>query len=147
MLLPLTAGFLFGLLLGSFIPYLPLSIVIILLATAGVLTYLEQRGTLSRRHGFLVYGSVVVGLLYWSLDASLIHPGLFSSVAKKVRGPFERPFCTRARPAATRAVVGLCLAKPNPPAEESQSQGRGLLPWREPNQHLKKNRLPSTHPP
>ena len=93
MLLLLTAGFLFGLLLGSFVPYLPLSIVIILLATAGLLTYFEQRGTLSRRHGLFVYGSIVAGLFYWSFDASLTAHEPFAHMVSKNPVALEGTIC------------------------------------------------------
>jgi competence protein ComEC len=136
MLLPLTAGFLFGLLLGSFVPYIPLSIVLILIGTAGSLTYLEQRDILSRRRGFLVYASIVVGLLYWSFYASFTTHGPLSHVVSKDPVAFEGTICEPVRHGPNRAVVVLCVAESEHHAEVNESPGRLRLTWREPDQSL-----------
>jgi competence protein ComEC len=136
MLLLLTAGFLFGLLLGSFVPYIPLSIVIILLAIAGVLTYFEQRGTLSRRHGLFVYGSIVAGLFYWSFDASLAAHGPFAHIMSKDPVAFGGTICEPVRHGPNRTVVVLCVPEPKHAREAGEPHGRVRVTWREPDRSL-----------
>src|SRR5437588_11813544 len=111
MLLPLTAGFLFGLLLGSFVPYIPLSIILLLLVAAGVLTYLEQRDRLSPRRGLFVYGSIIAGLLYWSFSVSFTAHGPLPDVGSKNPVALEGTICEPVRHGPNRAVVVLCLAE------------------------------------
>ncbi|HET7057296.1 MAG TPA: DNA internalization-related competence protein ComEC/Rec2, partial [Nitrospiraceae bacterium] len=136
MVLPLTAGFFFGLLLGSFVPYLPLSIVLILLAVASALTYLEQRGTLSRQHGLLVYGSIVIGLFYWSFDAALTAHGPLPYVGSRDPVILEGTICEPVRHGPNRAAVVLCVAESKHHVGASESHGRVRLTWREPDQSL-----------
>lgn len=136
MLLLLTAGFLFGLLLGSFVPYIPLSIVIILLGIAGVLTYFEQRGTLSRRHGLFVYGSIVAGLFYWSFDASLAAHGPFAHMMSKEPVAFGGTICEPVRHGPNRTVVVLCVPEPKHAREAGEPHGRVRVTWREPDRSL-----------
>ena len=144
MLLLLTAGFLFGLLLGSFVPYIPLSIVIILLTTAGLLTYGEQRGMLSRRHGFLVYGSILVGLFYWSFDASLTAHAPFRHLGSNDAVTLAGTICEPVRHGPNRAVVVLCVPESQPGGEASEVHGRVRLIWREPDQSLREGETVST---
>ena len=136
MLLLLTAGFLFGLLLGSFVPYIPLSTVIVLLAIAGLLTYFEQRGTLSRRHGLFVYGSIVAGLFYWFFDASLTPHGPFARMMSKNPVALEGTICEPVRHGPNRAVLVLCVPEHKHAGEAGEPHGRVRLTWREPDQSL-----------
>src|SRR5688572_24717040 len=107
MLLPLTAGFLFGLLLGSFIPYVPLLIVFVLMAAGGLLTYLEQRGRLARRHGLLAYGSILAGILYWTLFLWMTSYGTVAHVAKSDSIAYQGTICEPVRHGPNRAVIVL----------------------------------------
>jgi ComEC/Rec2-related protein len=136
MLLPLTAGFLFGLLLGSFVPYIPLSTVLILIVTAGSLTYLEQRDMLSRRRGLLVYASIVAGLLYWACYASFTAHESTVHVVSKDPVALEGTICEPVRHGPNRMVVVLCVDESEHHAEVSESHGRLRLTWREPDQSL-----------
>lgn len=60
-------AFLLGLLSGSYLPFVPLTVVFILVVLAGVLTWCEQRALLSRRCGIILYAGLVLGLGYWFL--------------------------------------------------------------------------------
>lgn len=67
MLLPITVGYVAGLALGSFLPFLPLTIFSLLLLVLGVLVFLERRGLLPPWKGHLSFGSLVVGLVFWTI--------------------------------------------------------------------------------
>jgi competence protein ComEC len=132
MLLPLTAGFLFGLLLGSFVLYVPLLIVFVLMIAGGVLTYLEQRGTLSRRHGLLVYSSLLAGILYWSFFLWSTSDGPVALVATNDPLAYVGTICEPVRHGPNRAVIVLCV----PAHDASEFHGRVRLTWRDPDQSL-----------
>lgn len=132
MLLPLTVGFLSGLLLGSFVSYLPLFIIFVLIVAGGVMTYLEQRGTLSPRRGLLLYSSVLVGFLYWSFFVWSTSHGPVSQVVTKDPTAYEGTICEPVRHGPNRAVIVLCV----PVHEANQFHGRVRLTWRDPDQSL-----------
>lgn len=60
-------AFLFGLFLGSYLPFVPLTIVFILVVLAGVLTWYERKSPPFRRCGLILYAGLVLGLGYWFL--------------------------------------------------------------------------------
>ena len=60
-------AFLFGLFLGSYLPFIPLTVVFILVVLAGVLTWCERKAPLSRRRGLILYAGLVLGVGYWFL--------------------------------------------------------------------------------
>ncbi len=67
MLPSLVAAFLSGLLAGSFFPYVPFSLCVLLLIAAAVFAGLEAAGRITGRQGSIWYGGLLLGLLYWSL--------------------------------------------------------------------------------
>ena len=60
-------AFLLGLLSGSYLPFVPLTVVFLLVVLAGVLTWCERKALLSRRCGLILYAGLVLGLGYWFL--------------------------------------------------------------------------------
>src|SRR5436309_16080179 len=68
----ITVAFLLGLVLGSYLPFLPSVIFLILAFAALVPLRLEQAGRLTSQRGCLAYGSLLAGLLYWTAFAA--HP-------------------------------------------------------------------------
>ena len=64
-----TLTFLFGLILGSYLSYFPMSVVALLLGCIGLLTYLETQGALAPRRSQVLFASVVGGCLYWMIFA------------------------------------------------------------------------------
>ena len=58
-----------GLLLGSWIFFLPLTILILLVFVAGALSRCEKRTLVSRKQGLILYACVLAGVGYWLLDA------------------------------------------------------------------------------
>ena len=132
MLLLLTAGFLSGLLAGSFITYIPIFILFVLMVAGGVLTCLEQQGTLSRRYGLLVYGSLLGGFLYWSFFLWATSDGPVAQVATKNPTVYEGTICEPVRHGPNRAVIVLCV----PAHGANEFHGRVRLTWRDPDHSL-----------
>ncbi len=58
-----------GLLLGSWLFFLPITILILLVSVAGALSWCEKTAHFSRRQGLILYACVLAGLGYWLLDA------------------------------------------------------------------------------
>lgn len=69
MLIHFTGAFLVGLLLGAYLPYLPLTISVVLVLVAVGVTFLESKRVYSCRIGLLVYAGVLLGVLYWIIAA------------------------------------------------------------------------------
>lgn len=74
MLPSLTAWFVTGLLAGSAIPYFPVLILSLLSLCAVVLTLFERRATVPVLQCLRWYGSLLVGVLYWTAYAALTTP-------------------------------------------------------------------------
>ncbi|MEO5865025.1 MAG: hypothetical protein ABIQ79_08325, partial [Nitrospiraceae bacterium] len=71
MLPSLTVAFIAGLLVGSQIPYFPLSASCLLLL-AGLATFiLERLNRFSARQGMWLYGVLLVGVVYWAVAVNL----------------------------------------------------------------------------
>lgn len=64
-----TLTFVFGLILGSYLSYFPLSVAALLVACVGVLTCLETQRLLAPRRGQVLFACVVGGCLYWTIFA------------------------------------------------------------------------------
>jgi competence protein ComEC len=65
LLLPLTGAVLLGVALGSYLPYLPLSILSLLVLVSVVLMLAERHGRLTTRTGSLFYAGLLSGVLLW----------------------------------------------------------------------------------
>ena len=66
-----TITFIIGLLLGSYLPYFPFSVVCLLIGSVGLLTVLEIRGLLAPGRSQVLFACVAGGCLYWTLYAWL----------------------------------------------------------------------------
>ena len=126
-------AFLLGLLSGSYLSFVPLTVVFILVLLAGALTWCERKALLSRRSGLILYAGLVLGLGYWFLgdwntDAAELTSYVGSGevtlsgtvVTPVVHGRDRRTMVVAVqwvRKADTRQVV----------------QGRLRLTWREPD--------------
>ena len=132
MLIPLTVGFLSGLLLGSLVPYIPFSIIVLLLIAGIAVTLLEWRGRLTIRHGAFLYGSLLFGVLYWTLLSVAPHPS-DSLVVSHESMPVEGTICEPVRHGPNRIVVIVC------PSESDRGKlvpRRVRLTWRDPDRSL-----------
>ena len=60
-------AFLLGLLLGSWLFFLPLTILLLLVFIAGVLSCFEKKALVPGQQGLIVYACILAGVGYWSL--------------------------------------------------------------------------------
>lgn len=72
MLPSLTVAFIAGLLVGSQIPYFPLSTSFLLLLTALGTFVLERLNRFSVRQASWLYGALLVGVVYWAVAVNLV---------------------------------------------------------------------------
>lgn len=84
MLLPFTVAFLFGLVLGAYLSYLPLTILCVLVLLAVGLAGLEWRQRLTARQGVIVYASLLAGLSYWALTGPTPAPSITQSAESAI---------------------------------------------------------------
>ncbi|MEW6544167.1 MAG: DNA internalization-related competence protein ComEC/Rec2 [Nitrospirota bacterium] len=143
MFLPSIAAFLVGLVLGAFLPYLPLLILSLAILASGASTILERVGRLTVRLGVLLCASLAAGVLYWTVFAWATAGSPLAEVAGPdpvlVVGQVVEPV----RYAPDRAIVvldvrGLRKAGQGEAAGGGQqARGRVRLTWREPDLTLK----------
>ncbi len=73
-----------GLLLGSYLSILPLTILVLLIVLAWALSRLERQALLSGSHGLLVYACALFGMGYWVLDEQKhANANVLSSLAQR----------------------------------------------------------------
>ncbi|MBM4125569.1 MAG: DUF4131 domain-containing protein, partial [Nitrospira sp.] len=137
MLLPLTVAFLAGLLLGAFLPYVPLSILLILALAAVALTILEGKGRLTIRRGLTFYGGLIAGVLYWTLFIWMTSGAGLAELAGqgpvRVTGMVVEPV----RVSPSHAVAVLAVSQVGEGPEARSIEGRLRLTWREADGDLK----------
>ena len=114
MFLPATGLFLAGLAVGAYVPFLPIT-VFILLALFGIgLTILEHRAVLTRLQGLFLFSSLLLGML-WSVVG-----GIDGTPLKLVRGDSSVPVTmegTVVEPihhAPDRIMICLLYTSPSP---------------------------------
>ena len=136
MFLPLTAAFLSGLVLGSYLPYFPLSTVGVLLAAAAVVTRFEAIKRLSSGQGLAVYAALLLGALYWTGFAWITGPedGLSTLGREPVTlvGRIVEPV----RHSTERAVMVVSVSKVTTAAGEHPLTGRVRVTWRHPDRDI-----------
>jgi competence protein ComEC len=141
MLLPLTGAFVTGLVLGSFTPYLPITIVLLLLLIVIPLTVFEITGRLTRARSLALYGGLLAGVLYWSLFAwiSAGSPVARAAGSGPVRivGRVVEPV----RHFPSRLVMVLALSSLGEEATLRPAEGRVRVTWREPDRDLRQGDL------
>ena len=136
MFLPFTAAFFAGLLLGSFLPYFPLSSTIVLLATAVAVTRLEALRRLSCSQGLGVYAAVLSGALYWTGFAWVTD--LKDSFPTPAREPVTivGRIIEPVRHSSERAVMVMSLSQLNSEEGQGRVTGRVRVTWRHPDQNI-----------
>src|SRR2546421_4419094 len=125
----ITVAFLLGLVLGSYLPFLPSVIFLILAFAALVLLRLEQAGRLTIQRGCLAYGSLLAGLLYWTAFAA--HPP--SRLVEQAGGDPARIVGTVSEPvrhAPGRSVIILAVSQLGEEPPAGSVDGRLRLPRR-----------------
>ena len=126
-------AFLFGLFFGSYLPFIPLTVVFILVVVAGVLTWYERKSPSFRRQGLILYVGLVLGLGYWFLgdwntDAAEL-TAYVGSNAVMLSGTVVTPV-VHGRDRRTMVIAVQWVQKEN---ARRLVQGRLCLTWREPD--------------
>ena len=131
MLPALTLGFLAGLLLGSYAPFLPLTVTGLLLLSAVTITVLEHRGALDRSIGCAVFLAGLVGLLYWTSSSqhapTVEGSRLFTETPVRLTGVVRQPV----RRFPGRAVLVLTDCRFGPDDLQTAGLDRVRVTWRE----------------
>jgi competence protein ComEC len=145
MFLPVTAAFLSGLVVGSFLPYFPFVSFGVLLAAAAVMTWLEAITRLDYRQGLALYAALLSGTLYWTGCAWLTGPedGL-STVGREpvtMIGTIVEPV----RHSPERAVMVLSISKMKTATGEQTRTGRVRVTWRHPDQDIRQGDTVAIH--
>ena len=127
MLPSLAAVFVLGLLCGSQLSFFPLSVIVLLAGIAIGFSLLERAGHIDSRSALLLYSSLLLGVVYWSLATPTseprptsppLHETVHASVTGRVIAPVQH--------SVGRQTI---LVQ----ADESDSQARRIrLIWRDP---------------
>ena len=129
MLPSLTVAFTAGLLVGSQIPYFPLSSSFLLLLIALGAAVLERLNRFSIRQATWLYGALLVGVVYWAVAVNLAvhHPMVerSSDAAIEVTGRIVAPV----QQAPDRLVM---IVRLDDPIDVSGASRHVLLTWRTP---------------
>lgn len=137
MFLPLTAALLLGLLLGSYLPYLPFLTLFLLILIAGILITGEYLGRLTGCHGTLMFAAMLSGLLYWTAYIGMTTgadvPDRAGDHPVRVAGTVVEPV----RLAPTRAVMVLSELALGEDDRAFPVQGRVRVAWREADRPLR----------
>ena len=129
MLPSLTVAFIAGLLVGSQIPYFPLSVSFLLLLVALGTVVLERLNRFSVRQATWFYGALLVGVVYWSVAVNLAaHDPIgeqSSDAVIEVTGRIVAPV----QQAPDRLVM---IIRSDDPIDASGASRRVRLTWRTP---------------
>ncbi|MBI3603195.1 MAG: ComEC/Rec2 family competence protein, partial [Nitrospirae bacterium] len=151
MLLPITVAFLAGLVAGSFLPYVPLSILLILTVTAFAVTALEGRGQMTTHYGLALFCSLVAGILYWTAFIGMSVGSQLAELAGTDPGKVTGMVVEPVRAAPRRAVAVVAVSQIGEAAAAQPIEGRLRLTWRDPDASLKQGDLVTftarLHPP
>ena len=133
MLLAITGAVLLGVALGSYLIYLPLLVLLLLLLAAVGLTLGERHGHLTAGEGALLYGALLGGVLLWA--ASAWGGGAYSPAELEGHEPALVTGTVAGPPAhaPNRTVLVLDLPRGGEGAGASSIGGRLRLTWREPD--------------
>ena len=130
MLLPVTVAFLVGLVIGSFLPYLPCLLLVLAVAAGVGLTGLERLGRIPVRLGMALYGALLVGALYWTAYAWMGSGPRLEEVTEsspvRVTGRIVQPVGH----APARMVLVLSIMQLGEGASARSAKGRVRLTWR-----------------
>ncbi len=136
MLLFYIPAFLFGLLLGSFLPFLPCSIFLLLITGAIVLAWFERTLWLTRAQGLMLYVALLSGVGYWSaFEWAQGQPNLLELAGTgpvQVTGTVVEPV----QHAPNRVIMVLEVLAIGEGADLHPAWGRLRLTWRGPDRKV-----------
>lgn len=137
MLPSLTVSFLLGLCAGSFLPFFPVTICVLLFAGAVGLTLGEGYAGVERRRSALAYAALLVGVAYWSVatppvKSAHLSPPRRDGVASDLTGRIAA--AVQHGPSRQTAVIELEQADPVPAGMTGVARVRVV--WRDPDRDL-----------
>ena len=133
MLVPLMVAFITGLLCGSALPYAPFSIGILLAVSALSVTWLERSHRMTERQGLIIFGSLMAGVLYWTVSLSLTSGSGLLEVAGQHPVQIIGTVAEPVRHAPNRAVMILDVTGAGEQDGLIPTGGRFRLTWRGPD--------------
>ena len=126
-------AFLIGLLLGSYLPFIPLTIISVLVVLASVLTWSEQKTVLSQRQGLLVYICLVFGVGYWFLGDWRTDVDLQAYAAGRDDVTLSGTIVTPVEHSPDRMTMVVAVHSVTKDNATRPVQGNLRLTWREPD--------------
>ena len=133
MLLAATIAFLIGLTLGSYLPYLPLCLFAVLLLTAVAMTAWEQQASPLGRRGLVLYGSLLAGILLWTISAARTEGDRLMPWATSEPTRFEATVVAPPRHSPSRSVMTIAISQVEQGGQTESVSGRARLSWRSPD--------------
>jgi len=134
MLPSITLAFAGGLLLGSYVPYIPVTIICVVSCLALILTILEKRERLDTAHAMVLFGSLLVGILYWFVAVEGITK---SAVVLDEERPVPRSLTGRIVAPVRQGMDRLVLIVKLDKSSELSPQPKFIqLTWRHPDRML-----------
>lgn len=133
MFLLFTGTVLVGVVLGSYLPYVPLSILLLLILAAILVTVSERHGRLTAREGAVLYGGLLLGVVLWVVST---WNGAGSSLTDfDGQGPVAVEGTVIEPPvhAPNRMVLVLSVVQVGEGSGPRAVTGRLRLTWREPD--------------
>lgn len=126
-------AFLLGLWLGSWVPFFPISLVILLSTLGLILTWLERSTRIRPKQGLILFGSLICGVVYWTgatwfQNQSDLQKWI-SPRSIEVTGSVIQPV-RRAADRMTMVISVIHLTNGHTPTAAS---GRILVNWRNPD--------------
>ena len=138
MLLPLTSAFLIGLALGAYLPYLPLTILVVLVLAAVGLSLFERQAVLAGHRGVLLYGSLLAGILLWTIAASGGQHARLLAAAGQDPIRIVATIVEPVRQTPNRSVMILAIEEIGEGSLAGPAEGRARLTWRKPDRVFNK---------
>ena len=126
-------GFLIGLWLGSYLPFFPFSIFLLISVVGFISTWLEWSHRLNATQGVMVFCSLIGGMVYWT-GATWIHnqSGLERWISPRplnVRGTIIQPV----RRTSDRVVLVVNVSHVTDNHTQTPAAGTLLVTWRNPD--------------
>ncbi len=127
------AAFLVGLLLGSYLLFLPLTIVALLIFVAGALSWYEKKALFSRKQGLILYACVLFGMGYWLLEEGKNHGIDLLSQAGQQEVTFSGVVMTPVEHSPGRVTMVVAVQSVGKDETRRRVRGNLRLTWREPD--------------
>ena len=128
--------FLVGLWLGSYLPFLPGSILLLCSGVAVTLTWFERSGRMRTKQGIILFASLICGIVYWTGAAWMNDlAGITKGIGLRpvtVTGTVIQPV----RRLPDRSVIVVAVTHVTKEQTTESTSGKLLLTWRNPDRPI-----------